>query len=123
MKKQTSLEIEVLRQKLASGSPHQLTVVSDSMSPLIAIGEDIVVHPRPAKEDLKIFDIILFYQGGRLNAHFLTKIDWQGDTFITRPLKDPRHQDYPLQYQDILGIIKNKKLNWWHKLKVLASSL
>ncbi len=123
MEKKAPFDIEVLRKKLASGEPHQLTVVSDSMTPLIKVGEEITIKAKPAPENLQIFDIVLFYQGGRLNAHILTKIDKNKDQLITRPLKDPRHQDYPLNYDDLLGVISNKQLSWWHKFKVLAGSI
>lgn len=116
------LDHEVLKKKLASGDSFGLTVVSDSMEPLIMTGETIWPVAPPAAQELKIFDIILFRQGQKLNAHFLTKVDSENDLFITRPLKDPRHQDYPLKYNDIVGLIAHKKISLWQKLRVLLLS-
>lgn len=113
---------EVLKKKLSRGEPHRLTIVSNSMEPLIKTGEEVEVQAPPKAEKLALFDIILFRQGNRLNAHFLTKVDWQNDQFITRPLRDPRHQDYPLKYDDIIGIIAHKKISLWQKLRVLLLS-
>lgn len=110
---------EVLRKKLSRGEVIKLCVVSDSMEPLIKTGEEISIgRPKPLTE-LDLFDIVLFRQGNRLNAHFLSKIDRQSDVIITRPLKDPRTQDYPIQYEDIFGMILHKKVSWWQKLRVL----
>lgn len=112
-------DIEVLKQKIASGRDHTLTVVSDSMIPLIAVGESITVGPVAT---LKVFDIVLFFQGARLNVHYLTRIDHEQGQYITRSLKNPHEQDYPLKRSDILGVIINKKLSIWHKIKILLLS-
>ncbi|GEM_PF-2255544 len=120
--KNSQFDLEVLKRKLASGRDQTLTVVSDSMSPLILVGEEIHITAINEEIGLKIFDIILFYQGGRLNTHFLTKIDKIEDQFITRSLKISGDQDYPLKRSEIIGKIKNKKLSFWHKLKVLLLS-
>ncbi|MCR9202935.1 MAG: hypothetical protein NXH75_00015 [Halobacteriovoraceae bacterium] len=110
-------DIEVLRKKLLRGDIVSLQVVSDSMEPVIKTGESIDVGHISLKS-LRPFDIILFFQGGRLNTHLLVKTDEINNQFITQPLKLPKHNDYPLSGDEILGIVKNKKLNLWHRLRV-----
>jgi signal peptidase I len=121
-KKQLQFDHEVLRKKLARGEQHTLKIVSNSMEPLIKVGEEVVVCSPPKPEHLQIFDILVFSQGNRLNAHFLTKVDWQRDHFVTRPLRDPSQQDYPISFKDIIGIIPHKKIGWWQKLRILLLS-
>ena len=115
-------DLEILKKKLARGEEHSLTVVSDSMEPLIKTGEEVIVCSLPDPQNLKIFDIILFHQGNRLNAHFLTKVDWKSDHYVTRPLKGSSRQDYPLTYKNIIGLIAYKKLSWWQKLRIVLLS-
>lgn len=111
-------DIEVLRKKLLRGDTVSLQVVSNSMEPVIKTGEMIEVS-RVSLSDLKVFDIILFFQGGRLNSHFLAKTDENNNQFITRPLNGSGPSDYPLRGDEIIGIVSNKKLNLWHRLKVM----
>lgn len=115
-------DIEVLRKKLLKGDSVSLTVVSDSMEPLIKTGENIEVG-QVELANLQLFDIILFFQGGRLNTHFLSKIDHNNKQYITRPLKNPDQNDYPLSGEEILGIINNKRLNFWHKLRIVFHNM
>lgn len=114
-------DIDVLRKKLLVGDLVDLTVVSNSMVPIIKV-QDVIQVKKVETKDLKPFDIILFYQGGRLNCHFLTKTDWQNNTFITQSYKNFPSPDFPLKAENIIGIITNKKLNLWHRFKVLLLS-
>lgn len=115
-------DIQALKRVLNAKGTSELKVVSDSMEPLIKVGENITVQ-KPLIKELNIFDIIVFNQGARLNCHYLTKIDHQQDQYITRSLKNPTSQDYPISFDDIIAHVTNKKLSLWHKSVILIRSL
>lgn len=110
---------EVAKKKLRAGGTIELRVASDSMVPLLKVDELIVVK---SKESYELFDVVLFEQGDRFNAHFLTKIDLENQVYLTRSLKNPSSHDYPLRPEQLLGVVENKKLSLWQKLKVLLVS-
>ena len=105
------------RDKMAS-----LTVVSDSMSNLIRVGEQIEIQYLEDHHSLKPFDIILFEQAGKLNCHFLAKVDQLNNLYVTKSLKNPEVNDYPLESAQILGIVKGKKISFIRKLSLLIRS-
>lgn len=122
MSENRDFDIQALKMVLNGKGASELKVVSDSMEPLIKVGESIVLEKSQLNQ-LKIFDIIVFNQGARLNCHYLTKTDHKRDQFITRSLKNPTSQDYPIQSKDIIARVKNKKLSWWHKSIIMIRSL
>ncbi len=115
-------DLLALRKILEANHRYILSVVTDSMEPLIKVGEDITIE-RVNKTELSTFDIIVFDQAGKLNAHFLTHIDLEKDQFLTRSLKNPHTNDYPIKWEQILGRVSTKKLNWILKLKVLWAEI
>lgn len=120
--KAEDFDLLALRRILEKNGSHSLSVVSDSMEPLIKVGERITLA-LPQKEELKVFDVILFDQANRLNCHFVTRINHQKDSYTTRSLKFPHSQDYPIKWEQIIAFIPAKKLNWFHKLKVIWAEI
>lgn len=108
-----------LKEKLEQEESVTLTVVSESMAPIIKKGEQITIEKVELKE-LQVFDIILFEQAERLNCHFITQIHIASDknesTFITNAYSSPKRSDYPLHHDQILGKVRGKALSFYHKL-------
>lgn len=122
MSSNSEFDLEVLKSVLKRDKKTILKVVSDSMSPLIKVGESIEVALLEAPEQLKPFDIILFEQARRLNCHFLAKTDYINNLFITKSLKNPSASDYPLETKQILGIVTSKKISFFTKIGLLIRS-
>lgn len=117
-----SFDFLALKRLLDKNGHHKLKVITDSMEPLIKVGETVTLSP-VILNDLELFDIILFKQAAKLNAHFLVKINHKEDQYITRSLKFPNSNDYPIKWDQILGVVTSKKLGWFLKLKVMWASL
>ena len=115
-------DLQVLKKRLLSGSTVELKVASDSMVPLLKVGEIVQVKKHHSIEELSHFDLIVFEQANQLNIHFLSKIDLNNQLLVTRPLKRPDSNDYPIHPNQVLGIVPNKKLSLWQKLRVLLVS-
>ncbi len=116
---QRAFDLQILKKQLSSGQIISLNVASDSMHPLLKVGELIKVEKVSKRENLQVFDLIVFDQGGRLNVHFLAKADHSNQEYITQCLKYPGQNDYPLKPEQIMGRVLNKKLSLWQKMKVL----
>ena len=86
------------------------------MEPLLKVGSTYTVVP-VVIEDLKQFDIVLFWQKDRLNAHFYWGQHEIGNIrgHMTRSLKYPADVDPPLIDDFIIGKIP-VKLSLLHKL-------
>lgn len=92
-------------------------VISDSMVPIIKIGDDVVIDV--GNKDIKRFDIIVFYHDGKLICHYL----WRMNKIVKPILLQTRNMsgklDYPVTLDDYLGKVMNYKLSLWQKLKIL----
>lgn len=91
-------------------------IVSDSMSPIINIGDFVDV--KIGEMDLKKFDIILIYQDARLICHTLWHINQSVEPklFKTRNLRGVG--DMPVSHDDYLGKVISHKLNLWQKIRL-----
>lgn len=94
------LEFKILQNKLLAGESLNLRVASDSMVPLLKVGELIKVKKADI-DSLQKFDVIVFFQDDKLMCHFLWSI--QGDHLITKSLKDPTRTDWPIKETLLLG--------------------
>lgn len=92
-------------------------VISDSMEPIIKIGQDVVIDV--GNKDIKRFDIIVFYFEGKLICHYL----WQMNKIVKPILLQTRNLsgklDYPVSMDDYLGKVMNFKLSAWRKFRIL----
>lgn len=110
-------EFAALKQELIQDSEFLFPVVTDSMAPIITVGEIIVVKPLPQR--LKPFDIIVFYQFEKLICHFVWHQNEKiGKTVITRNLNEGKF-DLPVSEEEILGIVSNKNFTLWQKWKFI----
>jgi signal peptidase I len=95
-------------------------VVSDSMTPLIPVGSELIIEKINDEHELKKFDILLFKQDGKLTCHYYwhqNKI-YDPGTVTTRSLKDGSF-DSPFDRKKILGVVKNFKIGFCLKFKIL----
>lgn len=95
-------------------------IITGSMEPLIPVGTTIVVAVD--HQDLKRFDIVVFYQDEKLICHFL----WQMSRTVKPILLQTRNlltlgHDYPIKEENYLGKVVSHKLRLRDKLRVLLS--
>jgi hypothetical protein len=113
-----SVRTAIQREKRVS-----FNVVSGSMEPLIMTGSQIDVAPVVALDELRVFDILLFWNGRLLICHYLWHINAIPNadgsrTVVTRPLAF-NGEDLPVPEDHILGKIVSHKISFWRKLKII----
>lgn len=108
-----TIDIEYFKKKLEINQSAEVRVISDSMRPLIHTGE--VLQVKPISTKIRRFDIIIFDYHGAPMCHFF----WARtprNKICTKSLKNPSHNDLPIEENKVLGIVQNKKINLLHKL-------
>lgn len=105
----------MMKKIILSKGKIEVEIVSDSMEPLIDTGE--LVEVWDLKEELNLFDIIVFWREAQFVAHFI----WQFNgishkTVSTRSLKNKSSNELPVELDHILGIIKAKKIGLFTKI-------
>lgn len=114
-----------LKSQLNQQGEMQLHVASDSMHPILKVGRLITVKPS-INAELNKFDIIVFWEQGRLISHFLWAKQWDETNkdfiFITKSLKDPNSYDIPIRENLILGAV-DLKLSMLTKIKMWLRNL
>lgn len=97
-------------------------VVTDSMEPLIMVGDKIIVEV--GNQELKRFDIVVFFQNGKLICHYLwaKNVIIQPILFQTRSLKYVK-KDFPVAMEDYLGKVVSHRLPKLEKLKIIFSQI
>lgn len=92
-------------------------IVSNSMEPVINVGDEIIVIVDDL--NLKRFDIIVFYFENKLVCHFL----WRLNKIIHPMVLQTRNMlggyDWPISLDDYFGKVVSHKLSFWQKLKLL----
>jgi hypothetical protein len=115
-----TLTIENFKILLEKNQKAKIKIASDSMWPLIRIGEQLTVHS--INRPLQRFDIIVFNYNGSPFCHFfwgkLLSKKSNEDQFFTRSLKSPAQTDLPIFSKDILGIITSKKIGFFLRFRV-----
>lgn len=99
-------------------------ILSNSMKPLIMAGE--FIHISSAKErieNLKTFDVIVFWQNNQFISHFLWKKNTikanKKSTYVTRSLQNIWDEDLPITESDILGVVDHIKIPPLTKMKII----
>jgi signal peptidase I len=92
-------------------------IVSDSMVPILNIGDEIVIDI--GYKDIKRFDIIVIYLDEKLVCHYL----WRMNKLVQPILLQTRNMsgmlDYPVKLENYLGKVVSHKLSLWQKLKII----
>lgn len=95
-------------------------VVSDSMTPLIPVGSELIIEKIEDNRELKKFDILLFKLDDKLICHYF----WHQNKYYapgivtTRSLKDGSF-DSPFDRKKMLGVVINFKIGFFLKFKIL----
>ena len=91
-------------------------VVSDSMLPVIQVGEEVIIDI--GNLEIKRFDIIVVYFDGKLVCHYL----WHLNRFLKPILLQTRNMsgkmDFPVKIEDYLGKVISHRLSLWQKIKI-----
>ncbi len=94
-------------------------VVSKSMEPIIKIGDELDLEEVSLLQ-LKKFDIIVFQEADKYTCHYIWHINQHFDPgLITTRNLDGYHFDDPFYFEKVVGRVKNFKLPFWIKLKLL----
>ncbi len=92
-------------------------IVSDSMTPILNMGDKILIEVGNLK--LNRFDIIVIYVDGKLVCHYL----WKMNSFVRPILMQTRNMrkqlDFPITIEDYLGRVVSHKLTFWQKVKLM----
>lgn len=93
-------------------------IVSDSMEPAVKIGEKIIVDVGTL--NLERFDIIVFFQNGKLIAHYMWEMNKLVQPILlrTRSLKYGQ-LDLPIGMNQYLGKVISHRLSNWQKFRIL----
>lgn len=114
-----------LKSRLDQQGEMQLNVASDSMHPVLKVGQIVTVRPTDSSR-LRKFDIIVFWGHGKLTSHFLwakQMDETNSENFIvTKSLKEPRSHDIPFKENLILGIV-DCKISFLSKMSVWLRNL
>jgi signal peptidase I len=92
-------------------------IVSDSMIPVLNIGDRITVEVGCKK--LERFDIIVFWGEGKLICHYLWAMNRRVEPILLQT-RSTRYgnKDYPIGFEDYLGKVVSHHLTAWGKIKI-----
>lgn len=93
---------KILARTLSSESP-TLTVISNSMYPLLTRG-DLIFVQGVSKEELKVGTVIVFHHASGLAVHRVIRL--QGDSIITKGDANT-DEDVPITFDDVVGRVPN----------------
>jgi hypothetical protein len=111
-------EFNAIKMRLIDEKKVLIKIVSDSMEPLMKVGQSYYVLPH--NNNFKRFEIIVFYQNQRLNCHFVWKNQVLfNSTLVTRSLKHFKIDDFPVFYENILGKIESEKISFFQKVRII----
>jgi signal peptidase I len=117
----SKVDLAELKRRLNEQGFLPIRIMSGSMEPVIRTGEQLMVAE--IAEPLRIFDIIVFWDGSVMICHFVWRINRaiksKGERWIvTRSLISSR-EDFPILESQILGRVTNRKLPFLRKLRIL----
>lgn len=101
-------------EKIKSTPIFKGVIVSDSMIPLLKVGDRIVVDV--GNRDLKRFDLIVFWNEDKLVCHFVWAMNRTVTPFLlqTRNLKK-LGKDVPISWEDYLGKVVSHGFSPWER--------
>jgi signal peptidase I len=117
----SKVDLAELKRRLNEQGFLPIRIMSGSMEPVIKTGEKLTVAE--IAEPLRIFDIIVFWDGSVMVCHFVWRINRaiksKGEHWIvTRSLVSSR-EDFPILESHILGRVTDRKLPFLRKLRIL----
>ncbi len=92
-------------------------VVSDSMVPIIEIGDEVIIDV--GNMEIKRFDIIVIYQDERLVCHYLWRLNRYLKPILLQTRNMSGKMDFPVNTEDYLGKVMSHRLSFWQKLRII----
>ena len=100
---QQNVVSDLIREEMAHGTTFRFRVISGSMSPLIAAGDEIVVEQASA-DRLRRGDIVLYTVGGAFHTHrLLARRRHGGATLLVTKGDAALNPDQPWREEQLLG--------------------
>lgn len=97
-------------------------VISDSMYPLIKIGDEL--HFVSDLKGLNVLDIVLFKREEKLVVHFVWRNQIKfNSTVITRSLKNPFTDEAPVHKTLIVGQVTNFRIGFFLSLRIFIINI
>ncbi len=115
-------EFLLFKKYLSQNQALPLKIASDSMEPLLKIGQEIKLVFKPI-DDLRPFDLIVFLENERLVCHFYWHRNSLDGSILTRSLKNPKLSDFPIHPDFYLGLVPDIRLGFAQKAKVTLLNL
>lgn len=110
--------LESLKQKLKAQKCLPIRVVTGSMEPLIKTGEELTIEE--IVEPLKIFDIVVFWNGSIYVCHFVWRLNRKpnskGERWVTTRSLMSDFEDFPILETQILGRVTDRQIPFSKKL-------
>ena len=96
---------DLIREEMAQGTAFRFRVISGSMAPLIAAGDEIVVE-RASADRVRRGDIVLYAVGGTFHTHrLLARRKHGGATLLVTKGDTSLNPDQPWREEQLLGKI------------------
>ena len=101
-----------------------LIIVSESMEPTI-MTDDVIFIKDVSKEELKVGDIISFYEGSYINTHRIVRIENQSgeEVYITKGDNNEKEDKSPVKFKNIEGKYIFKLSGLGKVLEILKSKV
>lgn len=100
---QRKIASDLIREEIAQGTTFRFRVISGSMAPLIAVGDEIVVE-RASVDVLRRGDIVLYTVDGAFHTHRLLARRRRGDATLLVTKGDASlNPDQPWSEEQLLG--------------------
>jgi len=100
---QQEIVSDLIREEMAQGTTFRFRVISGSMAPLIAAGDEIVVE-RANADRLRRGDIVLYTVGGTFHTHrLLARRRHDSVTFLVTKGDASLHPDQPWREEQLVG--------------------
>jgi len=100
---QQEIVSDLIREELAQGTTFRFRVISGSMAPLIAAGDEIVVQ-RANADRLRRGDIVLYTVGGTFHTHrLLARRRHDSATLLVTKGDASLHPDQPWREEQLVG--------------------
>jgi hypothetical protein len=111
--------LEVFKTRLIAGELVFIEIMSDSMSPVLKVGESYLVSKIERDYKPKKFEILIYWNGEKLIAHYFNEIarlaETNEDVWIFKSIKSKNKEDFPVRPESIVGIV-NKKISVYFRL-------
>lgn len=104
------------KKRLAATGKLEFPVATNSMEPLIEVGS--IINVSKITDPLDSFDIVVYWTGEILMAHYIWNAYNIDNTILTRSLLNPIENSEPISKKYILGIVTNYRISFMTRVKI-----